>query len=49
MSPCIILDNLKAGVNHACYYDPGINKTFAAVTDDLCYHIEEHKMAEFSL
>jgi len=26
---CIIIDNLKSGVTHACYYDPEINKTFA--------------------
>jgi transposase len=30
---CIILDNLKAGVTHACYYDPEINKTFAAMAE----------------
>jgi transposase len=34
---CIILDNLKAGVTHACYYDPEINKTFAAMAEH--YHI----------
>jgi transposase len=30
---CLILDNLKAGVTHACYYDPEINKTFAAMAE----------------
>ena len=25
------MDNLKAGVTHACYYDPEINKTLAAM------------------
>ncbi len=30
-SQCLILDNLKAGVTHACYYDPEINKTLAAM------------------
>ena len=28
---CLIIDNLKAGVTHACYYDPEINKTLAAM------------------
>jgi len=28
---CLIPDNLKAGVTHACYYDPEINKTLAAM------------------
>jgi len=28
---CLILDNLKAGVTHACYYDPDINKALAAM------------------
>ncbi len=30
---CLILDNLKAGVSHACYYDPEINKTLAAMAE----------------
>jgi len=30
---CLILDNLKAGVTHACYYDPEINKTLAAMAE----------------
>ena len=25
----LVIDNLKSGVTHACYYDPEINKTFA--------------------
>ena len=33
----LITDNLKAGVTHACYYDPEINKTFAAMAEH--YHI----------
>jgi len=28
---------LKAGVTHACYYDPEINKTLAAMAEH--YHI----------
>jgi len=32
-SECLILDNLKAGVSHACYYDPEINKTLAAMAE----------------
>ena len=28
---CLVPDNLKAGVTHACYYDPEINKTLAAM------------------
>ena len=32
-SRCIVLDNLKSGVTHACYYDPEINKTFADLAD----------------
>lgn len=27
----LIIDNLKAGVNHPCYYDPDINRTFSAM------------------
>ena len=34
---CIVPDNLKAAVNHACYYDPDINRTFAAMAGH--YHI----------
>jgi len=34
---CIVPDNLKAGVTDACYYDPEINKTFAAMAEH--YHI----------
>jgi transposase len=34
---CIVPDNLKAGVTHACYYDPEINRTFAAMAGH--YHI----------
>ena len=34
---CIVPDNLKAGVTHACYYDPEINRTFAAMAEH--YHI----------
>lgn len=30
---CLILDNLKAGVTHACYYDPEINVTLAAMAE----------------
>ena len=30
-SECLIIDNLKAGVTHACYYDPEINKILAAM------------------
>jgi transposase len=26
---CMVIDNLKSGVTHACYYDPEINLTFA--------------------
>jgi transposase len=28
---CLIPDNLKSAVTHACYYDPEINKTLAAM------------------
>jgi transposase len=31
---CLVIDNLKSGVTHACYYDPEINRTFA----DLAAH-----------
>ena len=34
---CIVPDNLKAGVTDACYYDPEINRTFAAMAEH--YHI----------
>jgi len=34
---CLIIDNLKAGVTRACYYDPEINKTLAAMAEH--YHI----------
>jgi len=34
---CLIPDNLKAGVTHACHYDPEINKTLAAMAEH--YHI----------
>ena len=34
---CIVPDNLKAGVTHACYYDPEINRVFAAMAEH--YHI----------
>lgn len=30
---CIVPDNLKAGVTRACYYDPDINKAFAAMAE----------------
>lgn len=36
-SECLIPDNLKAGVTHACYYDPEINRTLAAMAEH--YHI----------
>ena len=36
-SECLIIDNLKAGVTHACYYDPEINKILAAMAEH--YHI----------
>lgn len=26
---CIVPDNLKAGITHACYYEPDVNKVFA--------------------
>ena len=26
---CVVIDNLKSGVTHACYWDPEINQTFA--------------------
>lgn len=26
---CIVIDNLKSGVTHACYWDPEINRSFA--------------------
>lgn len=32
-SECLVPDNLKAGVTHACYYDPEINKTLAAMAE----------------
>ncbi|OQB73840.1 MAG: Integrase core domain protein [Deltaproteobacteria bacterium ADurb.Bin135] len=32
-SECLIPDNLKSGVTHACYYDPEINKTLAAMAE----------------
>ena len=28
---CLVPDNMKAAVTHACYYDPEINKTLAAM------------------
>jgi len=34
---CLVPDNMKSAVNHACYYDPDINKTFAAMAEH--YHI----------
>jgi transposase len=34
---CVVPDNLKAGVTHACYYDPEINRVFAAMAEH--YHI----------
>jgi transposase len=34
---CIVPDNLKAGVTQACYYDPEINRVFAAMAEH--YHI----------
>jgi transposase len=34
---CLVIDNLKAGVTHACYYDPEINKTLASMAGH--YHI----------
>jgi transposase len=30
---CIVPDNLKSAVTHACYYDPDINKTFSAMAE----------------
>ncbi len=30
---CIVIDNLKAGVTSACYYDPDINRTFADLAE----------------
>jgi transposase len=32
-SECLVPDNLKSGVTHACYYDPEINKTLAAMAE----------------
>jgi transposase len=34
---CVVPDNLKGAVTDACYYDPEINKTFAAMAEH--YHI----------
>ena len=34
---CLIPDNLKSAITHACYYDPEINRTFAAMAGH--YHI----------
>lgn len=34
---CLVPDNMKGAVTHACYYDPDINKTFAAMAEH--YHI----------
>jgi transposase len=34
---CLVPDNLKGAVTHACYYDPEINRTFAAMAE--YYHI----------
>jgi transposase len=34
---CVVPDNLKGAVTKACYYDPEINKTFAAMAEH--YHI----------
>jgi transposase len=34
---CLIPDNLKGAVTHACYYDPEINRTFAAMAEH--YHV----------
>jgi transposase len=34
---CVVPDNLKGAVTQACYYDPEINKTFAAMAEH--YHI----------
>jgi transposase len=34
---CLVPDNLKGAVTQACYYDPEINKTFAAMAEH--YHI----------
>jgi len=28
-----VTDNLKSGVTHPCYYEPDINKTFAAMAE----------------
>ena len=28
---CVVIDNLKSGVTHACYWDPEINRTFASM------------------
>ena len=33
---CLVIDNLKSGVSHACYYDPDINRTFA----DMAQHYD---------
>ncbi len=32
-SECLVIDNLKSGVTHACFYEPDINKTFAAMAE----------------
>jgi len=34
---CLVPDNLKGAVTHACYYDPEINRVFAAMAEH--YHI----------
>jgi len=34
---CLVPDNMKGAVTRACYYDPDINKTFAAMAEH--YHI----------
>jgi transposase len=34
---CLVPDNLKGAVTQACYYDPEINRTFAAMAEH--YHI----------
>jgi transposase len=30
---CAVIDNLRSGVTHACYYEPDINRTFSAMAE----------------
>ena len=32
-SEYLVIDNLKSGVTHACFYEPDVNKTFAAMAE----------------